>query len=166
MTTHDDHESGQRPSEGSFDLGPDGGYDYLEFISQFPLKKQICMCGHSVNSHHYSTYSRTYVCRTGTVWCRCQYPKPALAASNAFDFKRSTRGVGVKHALGLGVAALLKRGGSATWLVDLVCAVTDCNAVDVKIVCLDKDSHAVPHSEVHSVFLCREHLIQFGADLF
>ena len=134
---------------------------YLENLAEYPVRKRICICGHPVNSHHFSPVSG-YSCTPGNIWCRCIHPSPVFFASDARLFLRSTNGVGVKHALGTGVAALEKRGGTGTWLVGLSCAVTDCTNPDITVACVDQEGRVMDKSTKDSVFLCHKHAWDLG----
>lgn len=138
--------------------------EYVEFLSKYPLRKQICICGHTVNSHHFRSDSG-YTCKPGNIWCECEKPNPVFFASDARCFMRSTHGIGMKHALGLGIAALKSKKGVGEWLIQLKCAVVNCNNLEILIACLDRSGRIIAKSSPHSVFLGREHAIEFGAAL-
>jgi hypothetical protein len=135
--------------------------EYVEFISNYPRRKQICICGHNVNAHHYSA-AVGYICKPGNIWCECVKPVPVFFASDARCFMRSTHGIGMKHALGLGIATLHAKKGHGEWLVDLKCAVSNCPNLDISVACTDRDGQVIAKSSPYSVFLCREHALSLG----
>jgi hypothetical protein len=134
---------------------------YLDNLAQYPIRKRICICGHPINSHHFSPVAG-YSCTPGNIWCRCAHPSPVFFASDARLFLRSTNGVGVKHALGTGIAALEKRSGTGTWLVELICAVNDCKNPEITVACVDEEGRVMDKSTRDSVFLCHKHAWDLG----
>lgn len=135
--------------------------EYVEFLSKYPVRKQICICGHTVNSHHYAS-DAGYTCKPGNIWCECERPNPVFFASDARCFIRSTHGIGMKHALGLGIATLFSKQGHGEWLVELKCAVPNCPNLEISVACLDRDGRVIGKSSPRSVFLCRDHAWELG----
>lgn len=157
----------QPPSNNALGIEADFKYDheyaskYLENLEKYPIRKRICICGHPVNSHHFSS-TLGYSCTPGNIWCRCTRPAPVYFASDARLFLRSTHGTGIKHALGTGIAALRKRGGSGEWLIPLSCAVEGCLGLELTIVCLDSEGRVLDKSTENSVLLCSSHAWELG----
>jgi hypothetical protein len=139
--------------------------EYLEYITKYPRSKQICICGHTVNSHHFWESSEGYTCKPNNSYCPCASVNPVYFASNAGFFKRASHGPGMKHALTLGIVAMTKAGFSGEWLVPLRCRFDNCNDPDIvpAPVTLEKRVSARP-CEIN-VFLCRNHVIELGGDL-
>lgn len=145
-----------------FAMNEGSAMDYVRFLQKYPRNKQVCICGHNINSHTYSS-QLGYACRSGNIWCECDTPMAVYAASDARVFKRSTHGYGRRHALGLGIATLIERGGTGEWIMDMVCSIRDCNETNLTVACLDKDGQVVPQSTKHSVLICHNHATIFGA---
>lgn len=135
--------------------------EYVEFLKNFPRQKQICICGHTINSHNYST-SMGWECKPGNIWCECPNPEAVYFASDSRHFMRSTHGIGMKHALGLGIATLKSKNGHGEWLIELKCAVPDCRNLEVVIACVNRDGQVLAKSSPNSVFLCGDHAWNFG----
>lgn len=154
--------SGQNSQpEPSFSYDQEFASKYLDNLENYPIRKRICICGHPINSHHFSPVAG-YSCTPGNIWCRCLRPMPAFFASDARLFLRSTNGYGVKHALGTGIAALRKRNGSGTWLIPPSCAVKDCPGTEITIACLDGEGRVMDKSTQNSVMLCHQHAWDMG----
>jgi len=147
--------------EPAFTFDREHAFEYLGNLEEFPIRKRICICGHPVNSHHFSS-STGYSCTPGNIWCKCERPTPAYFASDARFFLRSTHGYGIKHALGTGIAALTKRGGTGTWLIPLGCAVKDCAGKEITIACLDDQNRIMDRSTPNSILLCHSHAWELG----
>ena len=148
-----------------FTMDQTAAEQYLEFITKYPIQKQVCICGHTVNAHKFSS-TRGYSCRPGNIWCWCTKPDAVYFASNARFFMRATHGMGVKHALGLGIAAMLKAGHSGEWLVEPKCAVIDCSEFETTVACVDPNNRVVASSTKTSVFLCHKHASELGGLFF
>jgi hypothetical protein len=114
----------------------------VRLLAKHPRNKQICICGHNINSHEYSP-TLGYSCRSGNIWCECAAPLAVYSASDARLFKRSTHGFGKKHALGLGIASLLERNGHGEWLIVPKCEVGGCLNTELTIACLDRNNQVV-----------------------
>jgi hypothetical protein len=145
----------------SFTYDQEFAAEYLENLEKYPIRKRICICGHPVNSHHFNS-SAGYSCTPGNIWCRCIRPTPVYFASDARLFLRSTQGMGIKHALGTGIAALRKRGGSGEWLIPLSCSVRECLEPEITIACIDSEGRVTNKSTQSSVLLCRGHAWEMG----
>ncbi len=135
---------------------------YVKMLNRWPRHKQICICGHTLNSHHYSAATNRYSCEPANFYCACAEEEPVYFASDARWFKRSTHGVGKKHALVLGIASLIDKGGSGEWLVPPQCQVRDCPGLEISIACVDRTSRIVPHTTERSVLLCKGHIASLG----
>ena len=144
-----------------FDLDLGIAFKYIENLEQYPVRRRICICGHTVKSHTFSTFTG-YTCKIGNINCNCEMPIPVYFASDARPFKRSTHGFGIKHALGLGIATLLMRKGSGTWLVQPFCQVPECKDLDITVACLDETGKVVNQSTSRSAFLCQRHVLELG----
>ena len=134
---------------------------YLPFLEKHPRSKQICICGHTLNSHH-ETQDGVLYCTPGNIFCRCQTIDVYLSVSDARFFKRSTHGWGPKHALGLGLAALAKRGGTANWFRDLACLFEGCPETDITVACFDDSGRVMSKSTSTCRFICKTHLFKLG----
>jgi len=84
-----------------------------------PRDRRICACGHGV-SRHTENYGAVY-CKPARMECPCKKVRPVLETNDTRAFLRKTDGMGVQHALTRGIAAAIKRGKSAKWLVELKC---------------------------------------------
>lgn len=135
---------------------------YVRDLNRWPRHKQICICGHTINSHHYSAGTKSYSCEPANFYCACNQEEPVFCASDARWFKRSTHGVGKKHALFLGIASLEEKGGTGEWLVPAQCQVPDCRGTEISIACVDRHSRVVPTSTDRSVLLCKDHIVSLG----
>lgn len=147
--------------QAKFSMNQERAAEYVIYLTDYPRHKQICMCGHSINSHSYAP-SSGYRCQSGNIWCECSKPHPAFFASDARLFKRSTHGYGKSHALGLGIASLQLRGGTGEWITEMKCSVSDCAELELTVACLDKNNNVVPKSTSNSVLLCHKHTWDLG----
>lgn len=146
---------------GTFKMDRDLAYEYVDYLSSYPLSKQVCICGHNIKSHIFGK-DVGYYCKPGNIDCRCAKPDAVYCASDARFFKRSTHGFGRKHALGLGIASLEKRGGNGTWMVPLKCAVKECEGLELTVACVLEDGTVMNRTTPNSVFLCVTHVIDLG----
>lgn len=135
---------------------------YVRELNRWPRHKQICICGHTVNSHHYSAATKSYSCEPANFLCACTQEESVFCASDARWFKRSTHGVGKKHALFLGIASLEEKGGTGEWLVPAHCQVTGCGGIEISVACIDRQGRVVPHTTDRSALLCRDHIVSLG----
>lgn len=136
--------------------------EYVRMLNRFPRHKQICVCGHTINSHHYSAATKSFSCEPANFICACKAEESVYCASDARWFKRSTHGVGKKHALFLGIASLEEKGGTGEWLVPAQCQVQGCRGLEISIACVDSQGRVMPFSTDRSAFLCKEHILSFG----
>ncbi len=136
-------------------------FGYVDWLAKYPLSKQVCICGHNVNSHVFGK-DVGYYCKPGNIACYCGKPYPVYCASDARYFKRSTHGFGRHHALGLGIASLERKGGSGVWMVELKCSVNDCHGMDLTVACVLPDGTVINKTTPNSVFLCHKHVIDLG----
>ena len=148
-------------AEPKFVMDLEAAKEYVEFLAKYPRHKQICICGHTINSHTFST-GGGYSCHTANVWCYCSMPTPVFYASDARVFKRSTHGFGRKHALGLGIASLHARGGTGEWLIAMKCEASDCTETELTVACLDSQNLVVAKSTENSRLLCHKHAWELG----
>lgn len=148
-------------SRPKFKMDMEQASTYIDELRQFPPKKRICICGHTVRVHNFDP-THGYSCSPGQIWCRCSHPVAVYCASDARFFMRSTHGVGAKHALGLGIATLTKRGGSGEWMVPLACAVKDCANMELTVACVNEDSKVVDVTTPNSVLICHDHARELG----
>jgi hypothetical protein len=139
--------------------------EYLEYITKYPRSKQICICGHTVTSHHFWESSQGYTCKPNKSYCPCTSVNPVYFAPNACYFKRASHGPGMKHALTLGIVAMTKSGFSGEWLVPLKCRFDDCNDPDIVPAPVTRHKRISARPSEINVFLCRNHVIQLGGDL-
>lgn len=153
--------TGQAPY---FDIDQDKASDYLDYLTKYPRSKQICICGHTVASHKYST-SIGYTCKPNNHWCPCDVVQPVYFASNSRHFKRATHGPGMKHALSMGIVSMKKSGTDGEWLVPLKCMFPGCTNPDIVPAPLTKDNFIPARPTALNVLLCRGHVIEFGGDL-
>lgn len=158
-------DNGCEPTTPIFYMEPTETDEYLEFVAKYPRKKQICICGHTINAHTFSS-SGFYNCYPGRITCYCRRPQPVYVASDARCFNRSTHGFGVKHALGFGIADLEKKGGHGEWLVPLKCRFEDCLESKITVVCIDKTGRVVPKSTETSLLFCNRHALEYGGMRF
>lgn len=75
----------------------------------------ICACGHSL-ARHRQFEGMTPRCQPSSMSCPCKLVRPVVLVSNSKWFVRKTTGVGSRHALGLGLAALEMHGGTWEWV--------------------------------------------------
>ncbi len=80
---------------------------------------RINVCGHPVA--RITNANGIVYCKPTRMECPCKKLRPMLEVSDLRFFLRRTEGGGALHALTRGLAALEEAGGSAKWLVDLVC---------------------------------------------
>jgi len=106
-----------------------------------------------------------YTCKPNSQYCRCLRPRAVFFAGNARHFKRSTHGPGMKHALSQGIVKMKKSGSEGTWLEKLACQVQGCQNLEILPAPITKDKLVTAESSAFNVFLCREHIIEFGGDL-
>lgn len=150
--------------EPHFSIDIDAAIAYLEFNDRFARSKQICICGHTLPSHRYST-TIGYQCRPNNLACPCEMPRPVFYATDARHFKRSTRGPGMRHALSQGMVSLRKSGGRGEWLEKLACQVPGCSNLEIVPAPVTREKRVMDRASDINVFLCREHCIEFGGDL-
>ena len=135
---------------------------YVRMLDRYPRHKQICICGHTVNSHHYSDATRSFACEPANFFCACRKEEPVYCASDARWFKRSTHGIGKKHALFLGIASLEAKGGTGEWLVPAQCQIPGCAGIEISIACVNRHGRVVPGTDERTVLLCKEHIASLG----
>ncbi len=135
---------------------------YVGIMDRWPRHKQICICGHTLNSHRYNSVTSSYSCEPANFFCACIQEEPVYCASDSRWFKRSTHGVGKKHALVLGIASLERRGGTGEWLVAPQCQIPGCRGVEISIACVDLKGRIVPHTAERSLLLCKDHVKSLG----
>ena len=138
---------------------------YVSRMDKWPRHKQICICGHTLNSHHYESVSKKYSCEPANFYCACTQEEPVYCASDSRWFKRSTHGVGKKHALVLGIAGLELRGGTGEWMVPPKCQIPECRGVEISIACADLKGRIVPHTAERSLLLCKDHIRALGGSI-
>ena len=155
---------GNDPDEPVFAVDMGKAHEYIEELKRFPLRKRICICGHTVSVHSFDPVYG-YSCSPGQIWCRCNYPVPVYCASDARFFMRSTHGAGMRHALSLGIAALTKKGGSGEWMMPLACAFKECRETEITVACVNENRQVVTQTTPTSVFLCRKHVLELGGRL-
>ncbi len=148
----------------SFSLDQDMAERYLADLEKYPISKRICVCGHTEKSHTFRPGSG-YVCEPGNVWCYCPKPLVVYFASDARCFSRATHGVGVKHALGLGIADLNRKKKPGEWLIPLSCWIRDCPQIEITVACLTREGRVSNKSTEQSVLICRQHVLEFGGSL-
>ena len=149
---------------GYLAISDEEAFGYLDFIAEFPRRKQICICGHTVTAHKHSPPTG-YYCRPNSQECPCRVIRPVFYAENASYFKRSTHGPGLKHALSLGIKAMKKAGHSGKWLVVLKCQVPDCANPDIVPVCVNENRRITMVPTRYSAFLCHMHVVEMGGTL-
>jgi hypothetical protein len=167
LENREDHLANESPSElrePHYAVDMQRASEYLKYLKKYPRSKQICICGHTVASHHYSTVVG-YNCKPNNHFCPCERLDPVYFASNANHFKRSTHGPGMKHALALGITSLLASGSSGEWLIRVKCMYPDCKNLEILPAPLSKDRRIVGKPSNTNVLLCREHIIEFGGNL-
>lgn len=150
--------------DARFGLDQDQASQYMDYLDKYPRSKQICICGHTITSHRYMP-SVGYTCKPNSQYCRCLRPRAVFFAGNARHFKRSTHGPGMKHALSQGIVKMKKSGSEGTWLEKLACQVQGCQNLEILPAPITKDKLVTAESSALNVFLCREHIIEFGGDL-
>ena len=100
---------------------PDRAYEILEELKRAQKRTgEVCICGHSTKFHSNLGGSKM-ACAPARINCFCTEVRPVVTSSNLRYFMRSTKGPSVWHALGQGIRATLKAGGTVNWLVPLVC---------------------------------------------
>jgi hypothetical protein len=147
-----------------FDVDQEKASKYIDYLAKYPRSKQICLCGHTVTSHRYST-TLGYTCKPNKNYCPCQSVHPAYFAGNARHFKRSTHGPGMKHALSLGIVAMRKSGATGEWLVELKCMFPGCRNPEIVPAPMTQDQRVPDRATPINVLLCRGHVVEFGGDL-
>ena len=153
-----------KEQEPYFDVDQGLASDYLDYLKKYPRSKQICICGHTVTSHRFST-SYGYSCRPNNQFCPCDQINPVYFAGNARHFKRSTHGPGMKHALTQGIVAMRKSGATGQWLIDLKCTFPGCKNLDIIPAPMTKENRVPERATSINVLLCRGHVVEFGGDL-
>jgi hypothetical protein len=151
-------------SQPDFILNQEIAEKYLSDLERYPLSKRICICGHTVKSHRLVP-SRGYSCEPGNVWCYCPKPLEVYFASDARCFSRATHGVGMKHALGLGIADLKRKKKTGHWLIPIGCWVQGCQESDITVACLTNEGFVTNKSTSQSALICRKHVLDFGGSL-
>jgi hypothetical protein len=146
-----------------FKMDRKAAFEYVDFLAAYPLSKQVCICGHSIKSHLFGEVLGHY-CKPGNIDCRCNNPLPVYCASDARFFKRSTHGFGRKHALGLGIASMEKRGGTGEWIIPLACSVPNCAGKDITVACVLQNGTVMNKTTQNSVFLCVTHVLELGGN--
>lgn len=144
-----------------FVMDLEGAKSFLRDLEAYPLRKRICICGHPVQAHHFNS-ANGYDCKPGRIWCLCTKPEPVFCASDARLFQRATKGVGYKHALGTGIAALTEKGGSGEWMVQLSCEVRGCEEKEITVACMTEDNRVSAKPTKHSRFICHKHAWDLG----
>jgi hypothetical protein len=147
-----------------FDIDQAEASKYLDYLAKYPRSKQICICGHTVTSHRFST-SIGYTCKPNNHYCPCQRIHPVYFAGNARHFKRSTHGPGMKHALSLGIVAMRKSGAVGQWLVELKCSFPGCKNPEIVPSPMTKENRVPESPTPLNLLLCRSHVVEFGGDL-
>lgn len=158
------HNSEQINTEPYFDVDEVKAHEYLDYLARYPRSKQICICGHTVTSHRFST-SIGYTCKPNTNYCPCEKVQPVFFAGNARHFKRSTHGPGMKHALSMGIVAMTRSGAKGEWLIPLKCMFPGCGNPEIVPSPLTKDQRVPDRAAPINVLLCRSHVVDFGGDL-
>jgi hypothetical protein len=79
-----------------------------EFEAEKSLNGQICACGHTVKQHTYSSLVGKTLCKSGKQLCNCAHVNVVLRVSNSRFFMRKSTGHGPRHALTLGILAVVK----------------------------------------------------------
>lgn len=153
------HENVQ--STARFVMNAAGAEHHIDELNAFPMRKRICICGHTITAHSFDP-KFGYVCKPGQIWCKCERPYAVYCASDARHFMRSTHGVGFRHALGLGIASLERKGGTGTWMVPLSCMVAECQKMELTVACVDENSQVMDRTTPFSAFLCPEHVWELG----
>ena len=161
---NEDEENSQVNQSAFFAMDVARAAEYARWLKENPREKQVCICGHTVNSHQF-TPGYGYNCKPAAIWCRCENPTPVYLASDSRFFKRSTHGAGMKHALGLGIASLESRGGQGKWMIELRCFVENCRNLDLTIACVNEQSMVQATTSQFSVFLCKSHAWEMGGHL-
>ena len=82
---------------------------------------RVCACGHPMTRHQESDLrevGRGIVrsCNPVRMTCPCTDPKPVVTAADTRPFLHKTKGYGRKHALMLGLTALLAKNRAFDWL--------------------------------------------------
>lgn len=81
---------------------------------------QVCLCGHPFNRH--SEVRGTIVCQPTRMSCGCRDQVAALVVQDTRVFLRKTVGVGIRHALTLGLKAAVEAGHSVEWVIPTGCS--------------------------------------------
>ena len=89
-------------------------------------RRWACLCGHSYGSH------QGLACQINRGQCHCPQFNPVLETTNLRVFKRHSKGNGTLHALSQGIRALMIKGGSYTWLPNVLFCYK-CKRDDVKV---------------------------------
>jgi hypothetical protein len=90
-----------------------------ELGTRGPRDQRICVCGHPVSRH--TMTSGVVYCKPARMECPCKKIRPVLEAQDTRAFLRKTEGLGGMHALSRGIRAILAKGKSVRWIVDLEC---------------------------------------------
>lgn len=81
---------------------------------------QVCLCGHPFNRH--SEIRGVVVCQPTRMSCGCKDQVAALVVQDTRVFLRKTVGVGINHALTLGLKAAVEAGHSVEWVIPTTCS--------------------------------------------
>lgn len=130
--------------------------DEVEFkISNAPMRKQICICGHGMLRHEEFMPGR-WSCISGKMHCPCQNPASILVADDPRYFARRTEGVGPGHALSRGLRALERNGKSAKLLINASCQ--KCGDSEAKLlpVAINRMGRPSSKPEQINVLLCHD----------
>lgn len=152
------------PGVPAFSLDQDMAERYLADLEKHPISKRICICGHTEKSHNFSPGSG-YACEPGNVWCYCLKPLVVYFASDARCFSRATHGVGMKHALGLGIADLKRKKKQGEWLIPTSCWIKNCQGLEITVACLTREGRISNRSTEQSILICRPHVLELGGSL-
>lgn len=81
----------------------------------------VCICGHPTASHEGGG-----LCDMGYLVCVCRRPRPVIWVDDIRYFYRATKGPHEAHALVLGLAELVRGGGTAQYQVAWRCEYRGC----------------------------------------
>jgi hypothetical protein len=116
---------------------------------------RICICGHPVKRHKWMSFLGLYECNPNAQKCPCKNVEVIGKASDLRMFLRSTRGEGHLHALGQGLVALEKAGGTFEWIADKKCFI--CKEVKPVIpTAINERGYSMESATKQNILICHD----------
>ena len=130
---------------------------------------RVCVCGHGIKSHsHYAPPGHPdhdlalregrSVCIPSRVQCACGEFQPVLVTEDLRQFRHSTQGPGIDHALTLGMSASAAKGKKIEWLpgaaICVACKRGKDDGVSLTPIAYNSDMSEARNTTPQNVLIC------------